>query len=173
MGTIVDPNGNEIEYSRDQKGNLISHTDANGGITQFTYDSLDRVLSKTDALTAVESYLYEPGGRLQQRVDRKGQVSGALYDGLGCLVQRGHGASPPRTPNGGAASPCGVDRRPSCEAAVRRAAPRQVAYECTRPGGLMLVAGRMPVGEARNDFGRPTLVHHMLMITGPYSEQVT
>ena len=115
LSVVTDPNGGQVSYGYDDRGNVVSvvnelgqetvyQYDAFGNITQMTtpggsqttyeYDSLGRNVKITDALNQSEYRTYDMLGNLAGTKDRKGQTAQFTYDSMNRLKMEARGGNP-------------------------------------------------------------------------------
>lgn len=84
LSSASDVLSQEISFSYDDRGNLISETDWEGNVISYTYDSDDKLISKTDN-NGVTSYLYD-GDNLINIVFPNGEACYYEYDDKGRVI---------------------------------------------------------------------------------------
>lgn len=63
---VVDPEGNETEYSYDGRARLIQTDQPHGVTSQFAYDAANQLTSVTDGLSRTTTYSYDKLGRVSK-----------------------------------------------------------------------------------------------------------
>ena len=96
---MIDPLGNETEYTYDDRNNLIALKDANENITSFEYDRNNRLVKEIRPMGEETTYQYDGVGNLIQKLDAKNQKTEYGYDDAGRLTEvRNYEASDHVTP---------------------------------------------------------------------------
>ena len=85
--SIENPKGDRIEFSYDNRGNLLSIRDPNGRVSKFTYNIAGQVETETDFQGNTTQFFYhEANGNLMTRVDPQGNVIQFTHDALGNIL---------------------------------------------------------------------------------------
>ena len=88
LTTVVDADGNEIDYSYDSVGNLLNTTDPENNQVKMGYDHAGRKIWMDDPDMGYWTYEYDVLGQLIKQTDAKGQIITTAYDKLGRLETR-------------------------------------------------------------------------------------
>ncbi len=89
----TDPLGNKTQFSYDSSGNLAYIKDPEGKEARFDYDLMGRLIKTLDPSGGITSYSYEPscgysgGGLLHSIEDALGRRTTFEYDGIGQLIK--------------------------------------------------------------------------------------
>lgn len=84
----TDCNGNEISYSYDTLGNLITLTYPGGKIVRYDYDAANRLIKVTDWQNRVTDYEYDKNGRLVKTTRPNGTVLTNSFDAAGRILEQ-------------------------------------------------------------------------------------
>ena len=79
-------NGQQVNYTYDNNGNLKTRVDAAGHTTRYDYDALNRVITVTAPDNGVTRYGYNAEGRLVTVTDPRLLVTTYTYNGFGQLL---------------------------------------------------------------------------------------
>ncbi|MGR3278198.1 putative Ig domain-containing protein [Acaryochloris marina NIES-2412] len=85
LQTVKDALGNETSYEYDPRGNVVSAIDALGNISRFTYDDSNNVLTQTDPLGNTTSYTYDDRGNVTSRTTPTSEKTYYAYNQYGQL----------------------------------------------------------------------------------------
>ena len=95
LKTVLDDQGNALNYSYDAVGNLLSTFDPAGNKVTLGHDHLGRKIWMDDPNMGRWKYEYDVLGQLIKQTDAKGQNIRTKYDRLGRMIERhtGEGVS--------------------------------------------------------------------------------
>ena len=88
LKTVIDAQGNAINYEYDAVGNLLNTTDPMGNEVKMGYDHAGRKTWMDDPDMGYWTYEYDALGQLIKQIDSKGQEITTVYDKLGRMTQR-------------------------------------------------------------------------------------
>ncbi len=80
--------GQQLSYTYDKNGNLLTVTDAAGRVTRSTYDAQDRISTVKAPDTGTITYRYDTEGRLLYVQDPRGLRTNFTYNGFGQVLSR-------------------------------------------------------------------------------------
>ena len=80
---ITDALGNETSFTYDDNNNLTSSTDARGNTTLYLYDGQNNLISTTNALTGTTVYTYNDEGQVTSVTDENTNKTEYAYDSFG------------------------------------------------------------------------------------------
>jgi RHS repeat-associated protein len=81
-------NGQEVTFTRDGNGNVLTRTDVLGRQTKYEYDAQNRIDKITMPDTGVIDPTYDKEGRVGSVKDPRGLVTSYTYDGWGRVLTR-------------------------------------------------------------------------------------
>lgn len=84
---IITPEGEEVEYVKDDNGRVTSYTDKNGTTWEFGYDDDGRLIVSVDPYNNTWTTVYDDAGRVTDLVDPNGNSTHYTYDSNGRLTQ--------------------------------------------------------------------------------------
>lgn len=84
--SVTDPNGHTVRLNYDERGNLTSIQDPLGNSATFTYDSRDNLISATNFLGQTYTYTYDSRDNLIRITDPQGNQIDFTYDSYGRLT---------------------------------------------------------------------------------------
>ncbi|MFZ6816885.1 RHS repeat domain-containing protein [Undibacterium sp. Ji22W] len=85
---VIDFQSNQINFTYDVDGNLLSSTDPQGNVSSASYDALGRKVATNDPDMGNWTYSYDALGEVVQQTDAKGNVTTNSYDVMGRIVTR-------------------------------------------------------------------------------------
>ena len=88
LKTVLDADGNAIDYNYDSVGNLLNTTDPMGNQVKIEYDHLGRKKKMDDPNMGIWTYDYDVLGQLIKQTDAKEQIITTEYDLLGRMENR-------------------------------------------------------------------------------------
>lgn len=80
--------GQNLSFTYDANGNVLTMTDPLGRLTRQTFDSLNRLTRITDAAGGITAITYDAEDRPLTLTDPNGAVTTYTYNGFGDLIQR-------------------------------------------------------------------------------------
>jgi RHS repeat-associated protein len=81
-------NGQQLTYTYDGNGNVLTRSDAAGRITRYAYDALNRLTTLTAPDGGITRYAYDVEGNLATVTDPRGLITRYEYNGFGEVTKR-------------------------------------------------------------------------------------
>jgi RHS repeat-associated protein len=80
--------GQQVSYTYDGNGNVLTRTDASNRITRYAYDALNRLTTLTAPDGGITRYAYDAEGNLATVTDPRGLITRYEYNGFGEVTKR-------------------------------------------------------------------------------------